>query len=78
MAIANFSPLPAEIEDPVTYKEASALLARTGHPYHAASIARWGLPKVRAGRTDYVSWSDVLEAHRERVAVRLRSSSNWP
>lgn len=78
MAAVHYTPAPAEIEDPVTYKEASALLARTGHPYHAGSIARWDLPKERVGKTDYVSWSDVLEEHRDRVAARLRASSDWP
>lgn len=78
MAIANFSPLPAEIEDPVTYREASTLLDRTDHPYAAGSIARWGLDKVRVGKTDYVSWTDVQVAHAERVGAKLRASSNWP
>lgn len=80
MAATHYSPQPYApgIEDPVTYEEASALLARTGHPYHARSIARWGLPHVRVNRSDYVSWSDVQEAHRDRVAVRLGASSNWP
>ncbi|MCL8016930.1 hypothetical protein [Streptomyces sp. AS02] len=78
MAAIHYSPIPTEIEDPVTYKEASALLARTGHPYAAGSIARWDLPKVRVGKTFYVSWTDVQQEHFRRTAVKLRTSSNWP
>ncbi|WP_141744030.1 excisionase, partial [Streptomyces sp. EN23] len=74
------------IEDPVSYKEASALLARTGHPASKETVARWvreanageeTVPVVKAGRTDYVSWTAVLELHRDRTAVKLRASSNW-
>lgn len=87
MAAVHYSPTPAGIEDPVTYKEASALLAPTGHPASPGTIARWvreanaleeTIPVVRSGRTDYVSWSLVLRQHRDRTAVKLRASSNWP
>lgn len=78
MAATHYNPASAAIEDPVTYKEASALLARTGHPAAYWTIARWGLPKVCVGGTNYVSWSDVLEAHGDRVAAKLRASGDWP
>ena len=80
MAVAHYSPLPTEIEDPVTYEEASALLARTGHKAPVSTLRRWvredGLGTVQAGRKVYVSWSDVLDSHARRTAAKLRSSSN--
>lgn len=87
MAAVHYSPIPTEIEDPVTYQEASALLARTGHPAAKGTIARWvreanavqeTVPVLKVGRTDYVSWSDVQDLHYERTAAKLRASSNWP
>jgi len=94
MATAHYSPLPAaaRIEDPVSYKEASALLARTGHGASPITVARWvretndqraraglePLPVEREGRSDRVSWSAVLDLHFERTAAKLRCSSNWP
>lgn len=82
MAATHLSPYPAEIEDPVTYEEASALFARTGHPAAKTTLRRYvkedGLDTVKAGRTVYVSWSDLLEAHARRTAVKLRASSDWP
>ncbi|MGW2384355.1 hypothetical protein [Streptomyces sp. NPDC001658] len=81
MAATHYSPLsdsrPAPITDPVSYKEASALLARTGHPVASRTIAGWGLPAERRGRTDVVSWTAVLKAHGERTAAKLRCSANW-
>jgi tryptophan 2,3-dioxygenase len=82
MAATHYSPLPAEIEDPVTYEEAIALLARTGHPAGKTTLRRYvqedELDTVRVGKTIYVSWTDLLEAHFKRTAVKLRASSNWP
>lgn len=82
MAAAYPSPVPAEIEDPVTYEEASALLARTGHDAPVSTLRRWvredQLDTVRRGRAIHVSWSDVLDAHGRRTAAKLRASSNWP
>jgi hypothetical protein len=81
MAATHYSPLPAEIDDPVTYEEASALLAETGHKAPVNTLRRWvqeaGLQTVKVGRKVYVSWSDILEIHRDRTAVKLRCSSNW-
>jgi tryptophan 2,3-dioxygenase len=73
---------PAFIEDPVTYKEAIALLARTGHPAPESTLRRWvhddQLDTVRMGGKVHVSWSDILDAHGRRTAAKLRASSNWP
>lgn len=82
MAVTQYSPLPDSIDDPVSYKEASALLARTGHPADPETIRRWvreeELETVRIRRTHYASWSDILEVHGRRTAAKLRASSNWP
>lgn len=89
MAALQHHPRPeslADLEDPVNYKEASALLARTGHHASGETIRRWvkedGIDTVsvrgRTGLVRYVSWSDILEAHFKRTAARLRASSNWP
>lgn len=82
MAATHYSPLPVEIEDPVTYEEASALLARTGHKAPVNTLRRWvkeaGYETVKVGRVVYVSWSDIQEVHRDRTAAKLRASSDWP
>lgn len=83
MAVSTYySPLPTEIADPVTYKEAVALFARTGHKASESTLRRYvaddGITTARVGRIDYMSWSDLLEAHFKRTAAKLRSSSNWP
>lgn len=82
MAVTYPSPLPAEIEDPVTYKEASALLARTGHPTPESTLWNWvredGLDTVRLRGKVNFSWSDILEAHGRRTAAKLRASGDWP
>lgn len=86
MAALHYAPLPSPstIEDPVTYEEASALFALTEHPASVTTLRRWvqedDLPTRRAGRKAkvQVSWTDLLEAHARRTAVKLRASSNWP
>jgi len=82
MAATHLSPLAGAIADGVTYEEASALLDRTGHPASPTTLRRWvkedRLTTEKVGRIVYVSWSDLLEAHLKRAAVRLRASSNWP
>ncbi|MCI3279173.1 hypothetical protein [Streptomyces cylindrosporus] len=86
MAAVHYSPLSTALEDPVTYKEASALLADTGHPASPGTVARWvkearqagqDIPVTRSGRTDQVSWSIVARLHRDRTAVKLRASAAW-
>jgi hypothetical protein len=82
MAVTYPSPIPERIEDPVTYEEASALLARTGHPAPVSTLRRWvredRLDTIRLGRAVHVSWTDILDAHGRRTAAKLRASSNWP
>lgn len=74
MAVMHHSPLPASIADPVSFKEASALLRRTGHPASVSTLQRWMQEEnifiERVGRTDYVSYSSILEIHAERVRAR--------
>jgi hypothetical protein len=89
MAATQYSPLPGgleDIEDPVTYEEASALLAQTGHPAAVSTIRHWvqddGIATVRARQGGkmkrFVSYTDILDAHFKRTAVKLRASSDWP
>ena len=82
MAATHYSPHPDEIADPVTYQVASTWFAQAGHPADVETIRRWareaGLQTVRVGRKHYVSWTDIQEIHRDRTAVKLRASSNWP
>jgi hypothetical protein len=82
MAVTYPSPHPAEIEDPVTYEEASELFAHTGHPAAVNTLRRWvkedGIATERRGRPVYVSWSALLDAHARRTAAKLRASGDWP
>jgi len=84
MAISSPSPSPhpAVIEDPVTYKEASALFARTGHPAPESTLRRWvkeeNIPTERRAGIVQVSWTALMEAHGRRTGAKLRCSSNWP
>lgn len=82
MAVTHYIPLPTEIDDPVTYEEASALLARTGHKAHVNTLRRWvkedRLETVKVYGKVHVSWSDILDAHARRTAAKLRASSDWP
>lgn len=61
--------------DLTTLKEASALLRETPHPASISKLRRWidryGIAVKRSGKTDYVSFSDILEAQRDE-AVRLQ------
>lgn len=83
MATPHHSPTPeaAQIEDWVTYEEASALLAPTGHPAPASTLRRYiredQLPTRRVGVRGKVqaSWSDILESHRRRTAAKLRAAA---
>lgn len=74
MAVTSYSPIPASIPDPVTFKEAAALFAETGHPVSANTLIRRARAKgcdiERVGRTDYASYSDLLEVHAEVVRAR--------
>lgn len=85
MAATHHNPLPlAGIEDPVSLKEASVLLARTGHPAPVNTLRRYvqedGIETVHVGprRVVHVSWSELLDAHFKRTAAKLRASADWP
>jgi hypothetical protein len=79
MAITTFAPADeqAPIEDPVSYEEAALLFMETGLPEFQSNLktvtnklARWGkkdrLPVQWRGKAQYVSFSDLLEAHARR------------
>lgn len=72
MATALMSPYVAR--DQVTLKEASALLAETGHPASIETLRRWckkhGVPLVRYGRADHASWTRLLLVHAIEVDAR--------
>lgn len=74
MAITSYSPIPTTIPNAVTFKEASARFARTGHPISANTLVRLaraaGYDTERVGRTDYVSNDDLLQAHADWVRSR--------
>ncbi|MFD8469033.1 hypothetical protein ACFV10_28495 [Streptomyces cyaneofuscatus] len=78
MAIEHLVPLPAP-NDLMPLQVISDFLKETGHPASVSTIRRWiaaeDLPTVRrrsAGgwRRDYVSYSDILMAHRDWVAAK--------
>jgi hypothetical protein len=74
MAVTSYSPIPANIPDPVTFKEAAALFAETGLPIGKNTLINHararGCATERVGGTDYVSYSDLLEVHRDWVRSR--------
>ncbi|GAA2770605.1 hypothetical protein XF35_39125 [Streptomyces platensis subsp. clarensis] len=59
--------------DLVTYKEAKALFAETGHAVSESTMRRWmkegGRVTVRMAGGVYVSFSDLLVAHGDWVAA---------
>lgn len=79
MAITTLAPADevAPIEDPVSYEEAALLFMETGLPEFQSNVksvtnklARWGrkdrLHIEWHGKAQYVSFSDLLEAHARR------------
>lgn len=73
MATSYLSPAPS-IPDAVTFDEAADMFAETGHPAPKNTLVRWARAKgyqiERVGRTDYVSYSDLLEVHAEMMRAR--------
>lgn len=71
MAATSYSPMPASIPDPVTLEEAVELFRETGHPISKSTLERLirqkGFATERVGKTGYVSYTDLLEAHAEWV-----------
>ncbi|MFI0156150.1 hypothetical protein [Streptomyces lydicus] len=74
MALSNFSPVPVT-SDLVTFDEAVLMLKDTPYPVSRSTIKRWAgryrMARVRIGRKDHVSFSDVLEAQRDEYARML-------
>ena len=76
MAVTTLSPYsgPTPYSDLVTFEEASALFRETGHPASVRTLRRLvrlhGTGTERHGRTDYASWSDLLEIHARWVDAR--------
>lgn len=77
MAVAYHTPILSAVRPGwVSFKEASGLLRRTGHPASVTTLQRWvqeeGIATERIGRTDYVSFTQILKVH----AVRVRTRDN--
>lgn len=73
------TPLPvAHADDLVSTKEIVALLRPTPYPASESKIRRWikryRITVVRRGITNYVSFTDILEAQRDE-AERLHAVS---
>lgn len=63
-------------DDLVTLQEGVELFRATGHPVSRSTLKRWviryRLSVKRIGRTDHVSYSDLLEIHRDEMNARAR------
>lgn len=75
MAITHLVPADSDL---VTLQEGSELLYDTGHPASVSTIKRWirryGLTTERIGRADHVSFTDLLEVHRDEIARRAEAA----
>lgn len=73
MAIPSLTPYAAT-RDLLSLQDCSRLLKRTGHPASVSTLRRWidedGVIRERHGRKIYVSFSDILVVHRDRVLAR--------
>ncbi|MEU1078223.1 MULTISPECIES: hypothetical protein [unclassified Streptomyces] len=62
---------PAVPSDLTSLKDCAELLKPTGHPVHLTTLRRWlrrhGVKTVKFNGQVYVSFSDVLEVHRDEV-----------
>ena len=60
--------------DEISLADASALLAKTGHPASVRTLQRWcrkhRIPVSRRGAADYASWTALLKAHAAEVDRR--------
>ena len=69
MAVSYMSPYIAADETPLS--EAVELFAETGHPVSKSTLERLcrksGVQLTRHGRTNFASWSDLLQLHRDWV-----------
>ena len=73
MAIPTLNPYAAT-SDMMSLQECRDLLRQTGHPKSITTLRRWidehGVIRERHGRKVYVSFSDILEVHRDEVLAR--------
>jgi hypothetical protein len=71
--VAATHPAPAA-DDLISLEEGVALLRETPYPRSASTIKRWikryGIDVVRIGRVDHISFTDLLEAHRDEIYRR--------
>jgi hypothetical protein len=71
MAVLSITP---HVSDMVTLKELSGLFRRTGHPASVTTLRGWitkhEVPTERQCRTDVVSYTLMLQVHREEIARR--------
>lgn len=71
--LASVTPHPVA-SDLTSLQACSDLLKQSGHPASVTTLRRWieehRIDTVRRGRADYVSFSDILEVHRDEVAKR--------
>jgi transposase-like protein len=70
------SQLAAIDDDLVTLQEGVELLRLTGRPVSHSTLKRWviryRLSTKRIRGTDHVSYSDLLEVHRDEMNARTR------
>lgn len=71
MAIQNLVPADCDL---ISLQEAQALLRDTPHPVSLSTLKRWvtrhRLETRRIDRATHVSFSDLLEVHRDEAARR--------
>lgn len=71
--LASVTPHPP-VSDLTSIQACSDLLRRTGHPASVTTLWRWihkhEIGVVYRGGKAYVSYSDILETHRDEVAKR--------
>lgn len=82
MAISTPTPrdtdrAPAPIPDPVTFKEAAAMLRPTKRLVSAQTLQRWAVQdgvhiEHGSGRPNVASYSDLLEVHARRFPPPAR------
>ncbi|MFI2620444.1 hypothetical protein [Streptomyces sp. NPDC018584] len=78
MAIQHLVPAETEPTDLISYEEAEALFKDTPYPVSERTVKRWvgrhRLHIKRRGRTPYVSFSELLQIHRDMAARAVGES----
>ena len=76
MAIENLvttGPYPSHTSDLTTLQEVSDLLKETGRPVSRTTLRRWiaeyVLRTMKRGRADCVSFTAILQVHRDKQAA---------